>query len=66
MRNIGSTMVVLGILAIVLNFVNMVPSILYWIYSWGDTTAWIIKIATIVVGAILYFMGGKGEVEEEA
>lgn len=61
MRKIGSYMVFFGLFAIVLNFIDRVPTILMWIYSWGDTTAWIIKIALVVVGAILFIMGGKTE-----
>ncbi|CAM1361721.1 hypothetical protein [Tenacibaculum xiamenense] len=65
MRKTGSTLVFFGILAIVLNFVNMVPRVLMWIYSWGETTAWGIKIGIVVLGAILWLIGGK-EQEEEA
>jgi hypothetical protein len=65
MRNIGSTMVILGVFAIVLNFLDRVPSILIWIYNWGETTAWIIKISLIVIGAILYFIGRPSPVESE-
>ncbi len=61
MRKIGSYMVFFGLFAIVLNFFDRVPSILMWIYSWGDTTAWVIKLALVVVGAILFFVGGKPE-----
>ena len=63
MRKTGSTLVFLGILAIVLNFVNMVPRVLMWIYAWGETAAWGIKIGIIVLGAILWFIGGKEEEE---
>jgi len=66
MKQIGSTMALLGIAAIVLNFLNMVPRLLMWIYSWGETTAWAIKIGLIVVGAILFFVGKKSEDESEA
>jgi len=61
MRKIGSYMVFFGVFAIVLNFMNRVPSLLMWIYNWGETVAWIIKIALVVVGAALYFMGGSSE-----
>ena len=66
MENIGSTMVVLGILAIVLDFFNYVPKVLFWIYEWGDGVAWGIKIALIVVGGLLWLMGrGQAGGEEE-
>ena len=64
MRKIGSYMVFFGLFAIVLNFVDRVPTILMWIYSWGDTAAWAIKIGLIVVGAVLFFMGGAPEPEQ--
>ncbi|MEX0272808.1 MAG: hypothetical protein AB3N16_00345 [Flavobacteriaceae bacterium] len=61
MKKLGSTLVVLGMLAIVLNFVNMVPRVLMWIYSWGETPAWSIKIGIVVLGAVLYLLGGRKE-----
>lgn len=64
MKKIGSTLVIVGVLAIVLNFVNMVPSVLMWIYSWGETTAWGIKIGVVVLGALLWFFG-KNEIETD-
>ncbi len=60
MRQIGSFMVVVGVLAIVLNFFDRVPSLLMWIYQWGETPAWGIKIGLVVVGAILWFMSTRG------
>lgn len=50
-------MAVIGLLAIVLNFVDRVPTLLMWIYSWGESVAWIIKIGLVLVGAILFFVG---------
>lgn len=64
MRKIGTTIFILGVLAIALNFVNMVPRVLMWIYTWGEATAWIIKIGVVALGAILYFIGRKTEIEE--
>ena len=65
MKKIGGYMVFFGILAIVLNFLNRVPTILMWIYNWGETVAWAIKIGLIVIGAVLYFMGKNSEEETE-
>ena len=36
----------------------MVPKVLAWIYSWGDGVAWGIKIGLIVVGGLLWLLGG--------
>ena len=44
-----------------LDFFNYVPKLLFWIYEWGDGVAWIIKIALIVVGGILWFLGRNAE-----
>ncbi len=63
MKSIGSFMFIIGVLAIVLNFFDRVPKILVWIYEWGDGVAWIIKIALVVVGGILYLMGNNSEKE---
>lgn len=52
-------MAIFGIFAVVMGFMNRVPKLLIWIYSWGETTAWIIKIALIVVGGALFLMGGN-------
>ncbi|HAD79399.1 hypothetical protein ACTS91_11710 [Empedobacter falsenii] len=61
MKTIGTYMAIFGLLAIVLNFFNAVPRLLAWIYNWGEGVAWGIKIAFVIVGAILYFMGRKQE-----
>jgi len=66
MKKIGSLMVFFGVFAIILNFVNAVPRILMWIYTWGENVAWIIKIALVVVGGILWLIGNKQEQQPEA
>ena len=66
MRKLGSYMVFFGLFAIVLNFIDRVPTILMWIYEWGEGVAWAIKIGLVVVGAALYLMGGSSAEEEEA
>jgi cytochrome b561 len=60
-KKIGSFVAVLGLLAIVFGFFNRVPKILMWMYEWGEGAAWAIKIGLVVVGAALYFWGGKQE-----
>lgn len=64
MKRIGSLMVFFGVFAIVLNFFNAVPRILVWIYNWGDTTAWAIKIGLVVVGGIIWLLATKAEQKE--
>lgn len=66
MKRIGSLIAYTGIYAIVIKIImNRDPSFLGWIYNWGDTVAWLIKIGLVVIGAILYFMGGKSQEIEE-
>ena len=66
MQNIGSTLAILGILAIFLDFFNRVPKVLAWIYNWGDGVAWVIKIAFVVVGGALWLIGRKQEAAHPA
>ena len=66
MQNIGSTLAILGILAIFLDFFNRVPKVLAWIYNWGDGVAWGIKIALVVVGGALWLTGRKQEAAHPA
>ena len=63
MKNFGSFLLLLGVLAIVLDFFNYVPKLLFWIYEWGEGVAWAIKIALIVVGGILWFLGRNAEAD---
>ncbi|WP_298139412.1 hypothetical protein [Flavobacterium sp.] len=67
MKNFGGFLALLGIAAIVMNYLDRVPRLLMWIYNWGDNVAWGIKIGLVVVGGALYFLGPKeDEVAEEA
>jgi hypothetical protein len=59
MKSIGSLLVIFGVAAIVLGFMNKVPSILEWIYKWGEGGAWAIKIGFVVLGVVLYVAGNK-------
>ncbi len=61
MKRIGSYMAIIGLVAIVMNFLDKVPTLLMWIYNWGDTVAWIIKIGLVVIGGALWFLGGRQE-----
>lgn len=61
MKNFGGFLALLGIAAIVMNYLDRVPRLLMWIYNWGDNVAWGIKIGLVVVGGALYFLGPKEE-----
>lgn len=64
MKKIGGILVFLGVFAIILNFLDRVPSVLVWIYNWGNGTAWGIMIALVVIGVILFFIPKKKKIEE--
>ena len=66
MQNIGSTLAILGIMAIFLDFFNRVTKVLAWIYNWGDGVAWGIKIALVVVGGALWLIGRNQEAAHPA
>lgn len=66
MKTIGTYLVFFGIAAILLDFFNAVPRVLAWIYNWGDGAAWGIKIAFVIVGVILYFLGSRNTDEVES
>lgn len=59
MQKLGSFLFIIGLLAIILNFINRVPKVLVWIYQWGEGPAWAIKIALVVLGGVLYLAGRK-------
>ena len=59
MRKIGTYIALFGIFAIILGSIGKVPRLLAWIYDWGETMAWVIKIAFVVIGIALFILGGK-------
>ena len=60
LMNIGGFMAIAGIASIVMSFFDYNLKILLWIDMWGPTVGWVIRIALIVVGALLYFVGRAG------
>jgi len=61
MKNFGGFLALLGIAAIVMNYLDRVPRLLMWIYNWGDNVAWAIKIGLVVIGGAMYLFGPKDE-----
>lgn len=59
LNKIGSLMALFGVLAIVFGFLDRVPSVLVWIYNWGESTAWVIKIGLIVVGGAMWLISNR-------
>jgi len=64
MKKIGGYAVFLGILLIVLPFVGLELKFFSLIDGLGETTAWIIKLGLIIIGAILFILS-KSSVDEE-
>ena len=65
MKSIGSLIFLFGVAAIVFGLMDRVPTLLQWIYNWGDSTAWAIKIGFVVVGAVVYYLGTKKKQEKQ-
>lgn len=65
MKKVGGYILFFGVFALVLSFLDRVPSLLIWIYNWGDTVAYTIMGGMTVAGGLLYFLSPKG-VEEVA
>ena len=63
MRFFGGLLAVIGLLAVVLHFLNMNFIFLTWINKWGSTIAWVIRGGIIVLGAVLYFTGKPSDRE---
>lgn len=63
MRKIGGYLAFFGGFAIILKFFDRVPRLLFWIYTWGDTVAWVIMVAFLVAGLALYFLAPAPEEE---
>jgi len=66
MKGFGSLLVILGVLAIVFGFMDRVPTLLQWIYQWGDGTAWVLKIGIIALGVIMYVIGSRKKAEQQS
>ena len=66
MKGFGSLLVILGVLAIVFGFMDRVPTLLQWIYQWGEGTAWVLKIGIIVLGVIMYVIGSRKKAPQQS
>ena len=63
MKSIGSLLFLFGAAAIILGFMDRVPTLLQWIYDLGETGEWAVKIDFVVVGAAMYLIGNKQKKE---
>ena len=56
MERVGSFMALAGVVSAIASFFNAELRILFWIESWGDTMAWVIRLVLIAGGAALIAM----------
>ncbi len=61
MKSIGGLLFFFGLGSMVLHFMQREFVLLSWISNWGDTAAWVIRGAMVVVGGALWLMGNKSE-----
>jgi len=66
MKSIGSLLFVLGAAASIFGLMGRVPIVLSWINQWGDTTAWVIKIGFMILGAALFMMGARKNADQNS
>jgi hypothetical protein len=57
LRQVGLSIFAIGLVTLLMHFVHFVPALLSWMYIWGDSPAWGIQIGSIVLGALLWFLG---------
>jgi hypothetical protein len=64
MQGIGGFLVLMGAGSFVLHFMDMEFRLLGWVDNWGAGAGNGIRIAMIVVGGILWFLGKNSEAKE--
>ena len=66
MQGFGGFLVLMGAGSFVLHYMNMEFTLLSWVDNWGVGVGNGIRIAMIVVGAILWLLGRKSETTTES
>jgi hypothetical protein len=56
LSKLASFIAIFGLVAVVAGLINRVPRVLQWIDMWGTTTSWLIKIALVAGGGLLWFI----------
>jgi hypothetical protein len=59
LAQLGSFLAFMGGGSFILHFIGMEFILLSWIDAWGSGTGFLIRIAMIVFGGILYFVGNN-------
>jgi len=62
---IGGLLALFGVLSSVLYLIDFNLRILMWIDNWGVTVGWGIRIAMIVIGVLLFLVGGGLGADDE-
>ncbi len=62
MKKFGIYLVIGGIGSGILSFFGYNFKLLMWVNFWGDTTAWLIRVAIVLVGGLLVAIGSKSPV----
>ena len=65
MQGIGGLLVLLGAGSFVLHFMDREFTLLSWVDNWGVGIGNGIRIAMIVVGAIIWFLGSRQAASQE-
>lgn len=65
LSSIGAVLALFGVVSTILYFLDYNIKLLLWIDMWGPTVGWVIRIGLIVIGALLFFLIGKSNDEEE-
>ena len=66
MQGLGGFLVLMGAGSFVLQFMNMEFTLLSWVDNWGPVVGTCIRIALIVVGAIVWFLGKQQADKKES
>jgi hypothetical protein len=57
--SIGAVIAVYGIVSSILYFIGYNMRLLVWIDQWGSIAGWIIRVALVIVGGVMYLIGRK-------
>lgn len=58
-ERLGGLLIFVGVAMFILPLMGLTIVFMDWMYNWGPTNAMLIKIAFIVIGAILWFIGSR-------
>lgn len=66
MQGIGGFLVLMGAGSFVLHFINMEFMLVSWVDNWGQGVGNGIRIAMIVVGAVLWLLGRQSTAKQDS